>query len=240
VQFNTYTVAGAHVAVWLVNHPAPEPRDLTAALRDHDVHEPAATAADALALGPWAARLREVFEAGTVTAKAELADALLVAADCRPRLVSHGAGEPFHFHYAPVGTGLAPRVRALTAAGLAHVIDEGGAPRLGACTRPGCDTVFLDTSRNGRRHFCTLRCANQVNVTNHRHRHPRPAPLSGVLKGAIAPERTPNDWVAYRGPGECSYPWLVYGGPRPGRAAQPGVRPHGGGRALNALAAALG
>jgi predicted RNA-binding Zn ribbon-like protein len=177
VQFNTYTVAGAHVAVWLVNHPAAGARDLAKALRSHDVHQSAATADDALALRPWVARLREVFEAGPVAVKAELADALLVAADCRPRLVSHGAGQPFHFHYAPVGWDLAARVRALTAAGLAHVIDAGGAPRLRSCVRPGCGVVFLDTSRNGRRHFCTLRCANQVNVTAHRQRErqrPRP------------------------------------------------------------------
>jgi predicted RNA-binding Zn ribbon-like protein len=177
VHFNTYTVAGAHVAVWLVNHPAAGAPDLTAALRSHDVHQPAATADDATALRPWAARLREVFEAGTVAAKAGLADALLVAADCRPRLVSHGAGQPFHFHYAPVQSGLAPRVRALTAAGLAHVIDGGGGSRLRACARAGCGVVFLDTSRNGRRHFCGVRCANQVNVANHRlrQRSARPA-----------------------------------------------------------------
>ncbi|MFZ0002453.1 MAG: hypothetical protein WAK76_23410, partial [Trebonia sp.] len=100
MQFNTYTVAGAQVAVWLVNHPVPGARDLTATLRSHDVHEPAATDANALALRPWAIRLREVFEAGTVPEKAGLADALLAAADCRPRLVSHGAGQPFHLHYA--------------------------------------------------------------------------------------------------------------------------------------------
>ena len=27
---------------------------------------------------------------------------------------------------------------------------------------------FIDTSRNGRRHFCSVRCANHVNVANHR------------------------------------------------------------------------
>jgi predicted RNA-binding Zn ribbon-like protein len=170
VQFNTYTVAGAQVAVWLVNHPVPGARDLTATLRSHDVHEPAATDANALALRPWAIRLREVFEAGTVPEKAGLADALLVAADCRPRLVSHGAGQPFHLHYAPVRTGLAPRVRALTAAGLAHVIDSGWGTRLRTCDRAGCGVAFLDTSRNGRRHFCSVRCANQVNVASHRRR----------------------------------------------------------------------
>jgi predicted RNA-binding Zn ribbon-like protein len=170
MQFNTYTVAGAHLAVWLVNHPAPDAAALAAELRCHEVHEPVATAAQAAALRPWAARLREVFEAPAVDRKAGLTDALLVAADCRPRLVSHGAGKPHHFHYAPVQTGLAARVRALTAAGLAHVIDSGGGTRLRVCDRAGCDVAFIDTSRNGRRHFCSVRCANQVNVANHRQR----------------------------------------------------------------------
>jgi predicted RNA-binding Zn ribbon-like protein len=170
MQFNTYTVAGAHIAVWLANHPVPDPAALAAQLRAHDVHEPRVTADDALALSAWAARLREVFASPAVTEKAELTDALLLVADCRPRLVSHGPGSPFHFHYAPVETSLAARVRALTAAGVAHVIDAGGGSRLRACDRAGCGTAFLDTSRNGRRHFCTVRCANQVNVANHRRR----------------------------------------------------------------------
>jgi predicted RNA-binding Zn ribbon-like protein len=118
-----------------------------------------------------------------VAGKAERADALLIAADCRPRLVSHGAGLPFHLHYAPVRTGLTARVKALTAAGLAHIIDNGEGSRLRACSRAGCGTVFIDISRNGRRHFCSVRCANQVNVANHRlrqrqalsHRWPAPA-----------------------------------------------------------------
>ena len=169
MQFNTYTVAGAHIAVWLVNHPAPDAAALAAELRRREVHEPVVTTAEAAALRPWAARLREVFAAADA-GKAQLTDALLVAADCRPRLVSHGAGKPHHFHYAPVDSGLAARVRALTAAGLAHVIDGGGGSRLRACDRAGCGVAFIDTSRNGRRHFCAVRCANQVNVANHRQR----------------------------------------------------------------------
>jgi predicted RNA-binding Zn ribbon-like protein len=168
VQFNTYTVAGADIAAWLVNHPSPAASALAGVLAGYDVHEPVTTADDAAALRPWAARLREVFEVGQVAAKAGRADALLVAADCRPRLVSHGTGLPFHFHYAPVRTGLAARVKALTAAGLAHVIDGGGGSRLRVCDRAGCGVAFIDTSRNGRRHFCSVRCANQVNVANHR------------------------------------------------------------------------
>jgi len=170
MQFNTYTVDGAHIAVWLVNNPQPRAQALAEMLESYDVHQPATTEAETQALRDWAARLREVFEAGTVAGKAELADTLLVAADCRPRLVTHAAGLPYHFHYAPVGSGLATRVKALTAAGIAHVIDEGGGSRLRACHRTGCGVVFIDTSRNGRRHFCGVRCANQVNVANHRRR----------------------------------------------------------------------
>jgi predicted RNA-binding Zn ribbon-like protein len=170
MQFNTYTVAGAHIAVWLVNHPAAEAQDLAAELHRHEVHGAVATAQEAGALRPWAARLRAVFEAAGVADKARLVDALLVAADCRPRLVSHGGGRPFHFHYAPVEAGLAARVLALTAAGLGHVVDGGAGDRLRACDRPGCGVAFIDTSRNGRRHFCSVRCANQVNVANHRQR----------------------------------------------------------------------
>ena len=61
-----------------------------------------------------------------------------------------------------------PEAAALTAAGLAHVIDDGGGERLRACSRAGCGVVFADTSRNGRRRVCSVRCANQVNVANHR------------------------------------------------------------------------
>ena len=58
MQFNTYTMAGAHVAVWLVNHPDCDAAALTAELRRHDVHEPAGTADDLAALRRWTARLR--------------------------------------------------------------------------------------------------------------------------------------------------------------------------------------
>lgn len=168
MQFNSYTYAGAHIAAWLVNNPSPEAPALAAILASYDVHQPGTSTAQVRALQPWAQRLRAVFEAATLADKAALADALLIAADCRPRLVSHGTDLPFHFHYVSVRAGLAARVKALTAAGLAHVIDDGGGPRLRVCSRAGCGTVFIDTSRNGRRHFCSVRCANQVNVANHR------------------------------------------------------------------------
>jgi predicted RNA-binding Zn ribbon-like protein len=170
MQFNTYTVAGARIACWLANHRQPDAAEFARVLADHDVHEPTPSGAQARALHAWGARLRAVFEAGAVTDKAAQTDALLVAARCTPRLVSHAPGLPFHLHYAPVQTDLAARVKALTAAGLAHVIDNGAGDRLRACQRADCAVAFIDTSRNGRRKFCSVRCANQVNVARHRAR----------------------------------------------------------------------
>jgi len=62
------------------------------------------------------------------------------------------------------------RVRALTASGLAHLIADGAGHRLGCCLRDGCGVVFVDVSRGGRRRFCSVRCANAVNVRRHRAR----------------------------------------------------------------------
>lgn len=175
MQFDTYTAAGAHIACWMANNPAADPAGLGAVLARYDVHEPTVTWRQIRALQPWAGCLRTVFQAATEAERAQRTDALLGAADCRPRLVRHADDLPFHLHYAPVRAGLAARVRALTAGGLAHVIDDGAGSRLRVCQRGGCETVFFDVSRNGRRRFCSLRCANQVNVANHRLRQ-RQAP----------------------------------------------------------------
>jgi predicted RNA-binding Zn ribbon-like protein len=61
------------------------------------------------------------------------------------------------------------RVKAYTAAGLAHAYcqDPG---RLGRCDRDGCDVVYVDTSRNGRRRFCSTRCSTRVHVARSRSR----------------------------------------------------------------------
>ncbi|WP_323742266.1 CGNR zinc finger domain-containing protein [Microbacterium sp. UFMG61] len=59
-------------------------------------------------------------------------------------------------------------VRAVTSGGLALFLVESGGDRLGACGRDGCGLVFVDTSRNGRRAYCSSRCGNYVAVTRHR------------------------------------------------------------------------
>jgi predicted RNA-binding Zn ribbon-like protein len=169
VQFNTYTSAGAHIAAALVNAPVVDEHELAGMLASYEVHDPEPNRRQLPALREWAVRLREVFDAADEHCQAAAVDALLRASDCRPTLVSHD-GQPYHLHYAPVATDLVARVQALTAAGLAHVIAEGGGARIRGCQRAGCGRVFVDVSRNGGRCFCSVRCANQVNVARHRAR----------------------------------------------------------------------
>ena len=169
MSFNTYTVAGALIAADLVNSPAADGPALTALLAGYEVWVPAVTPPMAAEITAWAQQLRGVFVAGDPGQRAGRADDLLVAASCTPRLVSHD-GLPHHLHYAPLEASPPARVRALTAAGLAQVIADGEGHRLGECQREVCAEVFVDVSRNGLRRFCSVRCANVVNVSRHRAR----------------------------------------------------------------------
>jgi predicted RNA-binding Zn ribbon-like protein len=193
VQFNTYTAAGSLIAADLVNHEAADRQPeapgraavdraadraadaanraaMSELLDRYDVHVATVSRPAAASIRAWTARLRPVFETVPPAGKAALVDELLIAAACQPRLVSHD-GLAHHLHYAPLEATLPARVRALTASGLAHLIADGAGHRLGCCQRDGCLVVFVDVSRAGQRHFCSVRCANAVNVRLHRARH---------------------------------------------------------------------
>ncbi|GAB1333269.1 hypothetical protein ACE1SV_76080 [Streptomyces sennicomposti] len=73
-------------------------------------------------------------------------------------------------HYSATGADPAAHIRAITAAGLAYVICSADAERLGRCARRDCALAFVDTSRNGRRAYCSVRCANNDAVARHRER----------------------------------------------------------------------
>jgi predicted RNA-binding Zn ribbon-like protein len=54
---------------------------------------------------------------------------------------------------------------------LVDLVSTVGPERIRACAAAPCREIFVDTSRNGRRLFCSCRCANRLNATRHRHRH---------------------------------------------------------------------
>ncbi len=47
--------------------------------------------------------------------------------------------------------------------------------RLGVCTAPHCDRVYVDTSRNGSKRFCSTACQNRVKTAAFREARREPA-----------------------------------------------------------------
>jgi hypothetical protein len=165
VHFNPYGGPAALVAADLVN--AGSASELLAGMVRNGMALAALTDDEAARIGAWAGRLRPVFTAAAGDRPA-LVNELLAEAACRPYIATHD-GKPPHLHYSAEDAGPAGRVRAYTAGGLAHLVCE--APdRLGICAREGCETAYVDTSRNGRRRFCSTRCATRVHVADHRAR----------------------------------------------------------------------
>lgn len=163
MHFNPYGGAAAELAVRLVN--AADDQDLAELLADAGYRPIGEVSPQQTAeLRRWTHRLDEAFRAPGV----DLFNALLAETTSRPYISTHDGRAP-HLHYAAEDAPIDERVKAYTAAGLAELFCA--APdRIGRCARAGCGLVFVDTSRNGRRRFCSDRCANRVNVARHRSR----------------------------------------------------------------------
>ena len=166
VHFNPYGGSGAQLAAALVNLATPH--DVLATLREHAMAVAAVSSDEAAGIMAWRSRLRAVFAESTVDARVELVNRLLADSASAPYISRHD-GRPPHLHYHIAGVSIVDRVRAYTAGGLAHLVCEDSS-RAGVCDRPGCGTAFVDTSRNGRRRFCSTRCATRVHVADHRQR----------------------------------------------------------------------
>lgn len=135
-------------------------------------YQPTVTARDGDALAALAERVRHCF---TAAAAEDLATAAGVVNDLLeeygavPRLdEARGGGWTLHFHGRDPG--LVVGWGAGIAAGLAMAIGSDLAGRLGVCEAYPCDRVYVDTSKNLGRRFCSTRCQNRVKAAAHRAR----------------------------------------------------------------------
>lgn len=168
MDFNPYGGTAARVAAAVVNAvPAPA-AELVAIMRAEGMRLTHLTDAQARGVEAWAQRLRPVFEETDLDRRVELVNALLADSACRPHISRHD-GYPPHIHYSGHHEDQLRRFEAYTAGGLAHLVCD-DASRLGRCSRAGCPVVYVDTSRNGRRRYCSTRCATRVHVAEHRER----------------------------------------------------------------------
>jgi predicted RNA-binding Zn ribbon-like protein len=152
----------------------PEQDERTAAVNAvlHAAGGREATWEEAAGLCFVAAELRGVFEAasaGAVDDAARQVNGLLIRTGARPELERHD-GEPWHLHFHAADKSLPNGWAAGCATGLAVVLGSELYDRLGVCTAPRCDRVYVDTSRNGTRRYCSTSCQNRVKTAAFRAR----------------------------------------------------------------------
>jgi predicted RNA-binding Zn ribbon-like protein len=142
---------------------------LRGVLAEHGFFVERFTSDTAARLRPWARTLRAVFEAGTLDRTVDLLNGLLADVPMHPHLSDHDE-LGLHLHYAPPQVDLAHRFRATTLMNLSELVCDHGIDRIGVCAATGCDRVYADDSRGGRRRFCSDTCANRTNVAAYRAR----------------------------------------------------------------------
>jgi predicted RNA-binding Zn ribbon-like protein len=129
--------------------------------RTHDEAELAAV----LRLRSRLARLWEMTSDEAVV----LVNGLLAEANALPQLVKHD-GWDYHIHATSPDAPLADRMAVDAAMAFADVIRVGEFGRLRVCAADDCEDVVIDLSKNRSRRFCSLTCANRVNVAAYRSR----------------------------------------------------------------------
>ncbi|HKJ57455.1 MAG TPA: CGNR zinc finger domain-containing protein [Nitriliruptoraceae bacterium] len=175
MDFDRYANTAGELAADLVNllvvdddaaHASEE--DVRVLLGGYDlaleVHDGSIGALRDLAQQSW-----RVFDAPDLATAITVLNELLDGTPTAPRISTHGDRGP-HLHVEPRDASTLQRLRANTLMGLAAVLCDGGRLRLGACDAHDCRRVFVDTSRNARRRFCSTRCSTRHHVAAHRAR----------------------------------------------------------------------
>jgi predicted RNA-binding Zn ribbon-like protein len=135
-------------------------------------------------------RLRDVFEHGSAGRQHEAVEelnTLLEVYPVQPRISGHDAQSDWHMHVTSRSASVSAEYLAGAVWGLAVWLCEYGASRFGVCADERCGNVYLDTSSNCCRRFCSERCATRSHVAAHRARKratPGRAGPDATLSGA--------------------------------------------------------
>jgi predicted RNA-binding Zn ribbon-like protein len=173
VDYDTYGSNAVELAIDLANAGEAEAPWVAAFLDAHDdwftagtVLEP--TDEEAAQVAEIAALVRAVAFASSEPEVRDRLNDLLALATPRPYATDHD-GE-LHLHYARPDAGVLEQLTTTVAMGLSQVVVQHGWQRLGVCSAEGCGHVFVDTSRNASRRYCSNTCASRSTVAAYRAR----------------------------------------------------------------------
>jgi predicted RNA-binding Zn ribbon-like protein len=145
---------------------------LQAHLSDRDWLVPQCTDRDCMLLRKFQRELRPVFEAsaaGDTQAVVDGMNELMVRHPITPQISSHDPGH-LHIHAASKTQTVAELLVGESLLGLANLVCDLGPTRLGLCAAAPCTNVYVDTSPNQSRRYCSDRCSSRANVAAYRAR----------------------------------------------------------------------
>ncbi len=156
----------------LVNADLPDEAALCGHLADRSWLHKSITDADVPTLQSFQRELRPVFEASDVDDTRLVVSALndLLATHPVTPMISDHDPEHLHMHVANRAASVAELLIGESLMGLANLVCDLGATRLGICSEPRCENVFVDTSPNQSRRYCSDRCSSRANVAAYRAR----------------------------------------------------------------------
>lgn len=162
----------ADIAAGLVNAPMESQQDLVDHLERRRWLQPRIEERDVAPLRRLRRELRPIFEAsdgGNEVEVVALLNTLLSKYPVSPHIAGHDS-ESWHLHVAERGSSVSSLITAECIMGLAMLVVDFGPTRLGVCAADKCDNVFVDTSPNQSRRYCSDRCSSRANVAAYRAR----------------------------------------------------------------------
>jgi len=173
VDYDTYSSTAVELAVDLANTQYDDPgtvADFLVAHREWFGRRTRLrlTAAERARVADLGRRVRAVVEAVDEQGVIDRLNELLGCADVHPRMTNHDG--TLHVHYSPDDADALGQLSSTVAVGMAMLVTRYGWARLGLCAAEDCQDVFVDTSRNNSRRYCSETCASRASVAAYRAR----------------------------------------------------------------------
>jgi predicted RNA-binding Zn ribbon-like protein len=167
----------AEWAAALINAPLEDEDDLRALLEVRPWLAERVTSRDVAALRKLQRDLRPVFETAMVVHERpeeekrviERLNELMRRHPVSPFISGHDS-TTWHLHVAERESSVSETIAAEGLMGMAIVVCDLGADRFGVCQATPCTNVFVDTSPNRSRRYCSERCSSRANVAAFRAR----------------------------------------------------------------------
>lgn len=173
MDYETYTSYSTELAIDLANVDVSRSGAIEEFVSGHEEWLNSGTRtnlrpAERTELAEISAMIRAVAAAEDEEAIIERLNALLARSTPHPRVTNHDGH--LHVHYSRERCTAVEQITTTVAVGMTLLVTAHGWARLGICGADDCQDVYVDTSRNQTRRFCSGTCSSRSSVAAFRAR----------------------------------------------------------------------